>query len=64
MPDATGMLWKIEEVKVANNSDGRVSAFVRSFGQDDDGELYVLTSDASGPKGETGKVYKIVPASG
>jgi hypothetical protein len=56
------MLWKIEEVKVANNSAGRVNTFIRSFGQDDNGELYVLTSDASGPKGDAGKIYKIVPA--
>jgi glucose/arabinose dehydrogenase/plastocyanin len=62
MPAAAGMLWKIEEVKIAGNSSGRVNVFVRSFGQDDQGELYVLTSNASGPKGETGKVYKIVPA--
>ena len=62
MPAPVGKLWNIEEVKVAGNSSGRINEFVRSFGQDDDGELYVLTSDASGPKGDTGKVYKIVPA--
>ena len=62
MPATAGMLWKIEEVKVANNSAGRVNTFIRSFGQDDNGELYVLTSDASGPKGDAGKIYKIVPA--
>jgi glucose/arabinose dehydrogenase len=64
MPVTAGMLWKIEEVKVAGNSSGHVNTFVRSFGQDDDGELYVLTSDASGPTGVAGKIYKIVPASG
>jgi glucose/arabinose dehydrogenase len=64
MPVTSGMLWKIEEVKVAGNSNRQVNFFVRSFGQDDNGELYVLTSDASGPKGDTGKIYRIVPASG
>lgn len=64
MPATAGMLWKIEEVKVAGYPNGRVNTFVRSFGQDDNGELYVLTSDASGPRGDTGKIYKIVPASG
>jgi glucose/arabinose dehydrogenase len=61
-PAPAGKLWTIEEVKVAGNPSDRVNAFVRSFGQDIDGELYVLTSDTSGPKGDTGKVYKIVPA--
>lgn len=64
MPATAGMLWRIEVVKVANNSAGRVNAFVRSFGQDDQGELYILTSEASGPKGDTGKIYKMVTASG
>jgi glucose/arabinose dehydrogenase len=62
MPSAAGMLWKIEEIKVAGNNTGRINAFVRSFGQDDQGELYVLTSDVAGPKGDTGEIYKIVPA--
>lgn len=61
-PAAAGTLWKTEEIKVVGNPSGRINEFVRSFGQDDDGELYVLTSEASGPKGDTGKVYKIVPA--
>lgn len=61
MPAAAGALWNIEELKVSNNPSGRANAFVRSFGQDDDGEVYVLTSDVSGPTGNTGKVYKIVP---
>jgi glucose/arabinose dehydrogenase len=61
LPTPTG-IWKIEEIKVAGSSNGRVNAFVRSFGQDDQGELYVMTSKASGPTGETGKVYRIVHA--
>ncbi len=62
IPSAAGMLWKIEEIKVAGSTNERVNAFVRSFGQDDRGELYVLMSDNAGPKGDTGKIYKIVPA--
>jgi glucose/arabinose dehydrogenase len=61
MPAAPGALWKIEELNVSNNPSGRANAFVRSFGQDDGGEVYVLTSDVLGPTGDTGKVYKIVP---
>ncbi len=62
MPAAAGALWRIEELRVSGNPGGRVNAYVRSFGQDDDGEVYVLTSDVAGPTGKTGKIYKIVPA--
>jgi glucose/arabinose dehydrogenase len=38
---------------------GEIGAFVTGMGQDDAGELYVLTSESAGPKGKTGKVWKI-----
>lgn len=41
-----------------------VGRFVLGFGEDDDGELYVLTTDRTGPTGTTGKVFKLVPAEG
>jgi hypothetical protein len=53
-------MW--EELKIASNPSGRIDAFIRSFGQDDDGEIYVLTSEEAGPTNQTGKVFKIVPA--
>lgn len=34
--------------------------YVKGFGQGDDGEVYVATSTEIGPKGTTGKVYKLV----
>jgi glucose/arabinose dehydrogenase len=42
--------------------DHPVDHFVLGFGEDAGGELYVLTSDTTGPTGETGRVYRIVPA--
>ena len=59
-PSQSG-LWNVEEIRVADNPDGRVNAFIRSLGQDDNGELYLITSENAGPKGETGKIYKIIP---
>ena len=41
------------------NIDGQ---FVKGFGQDLEGEIYVATSTISGPAGTTGKVYKLVLA--
>jgi len=54
-------LWKMEEIHVANRPGGRINEYIRSIGQDDEGELYILTSELGGPAGETGKIYKMVP---
>jgi hypothetical protein len=35
--------------------------FVRQFGQDRDGEIYVLVNRRGVPEGETGAVLQIVP---
>jgi glucose/arabinose dehydrogenase len=56
-------MWTTEEVKVAGNSNGRLGAFLRGFGEDSEGELYIMASQMEGPSGTTGRVYKIVPAS-
>lgn len=36
--------------------------YMKSVGQDQSGELYILTSGQQGPTGTTGKVYKLVAA--
>jgi glucose/arabinose dehydrogenase len=52
-------LWKIEEIVVFNSDNGRINHFILGFGQDLSGEIYVVTSDMTGPTGSTGKVFKI-----
>jgi len=37
-----------------------LGTYLKSFGQDQSGEIYLLTSDQSGPQGNAGKVYKII----
>ena len=62
-PPPTGQkMWSIKELKIATSASGRIGAFVHSFGQDSDHEIYVLTSDMLGPANNTGKVFKIKPA--
>jgi glucose/arabinose dehydrogenase len=41
--------------------DRSLGLYVKAFGQDDDGELYLLAGTALGPFGDTGLVLKIVP---
>jgi glucose/arabinose dehydrogenase len=53
--------WGWQKVKINGSPNGKVNHFVLGFGQDESGEIYVLTADTVGPTGNTGKVYKIVP---
>ncbi len=61
-PSSAGESWSIEELRVATSESRRLDAFLLSFGQDADRELYVLTSETLGPTGDAGKVFKLTPA--
>ena len=37
-----------------------LGTYLKGIGQDQSGEIYLLTSDQSGPQGNTGKVYKMI----
>jgi glucose/arabinose dehydrogenase len=37
-----------------------LGTYLKSFGQDQKGEIYLMTSDQLGPQGTTGKVWKII----
>lgn len=53
-PAARGDGWTVRQVS-------GIASFVLGFGEDAQGELYVLTTDRTGPSGQTGKVYKLAP---
>jgi glucose/arabinose dehydrogenase/plastocyanin len=55
-------LWPVQALAVSNTDSGTLESFLLSFGEDEDGELYVLTSGSVGPAGESGRVYRLVPA--
>ena len=52
-------LWPFEELSLKSFPD-HLGAFLKGFGQDLNGEIYVATSGILGPSGTTGKVYKLV----
>ncbi|MDQ3460117.1 MAG: PQQ-dependent sugar dehydrogenase [Deinococcota bacterium] len=56
-PQAEGEMWEFV-------FDEELEYFVLGFGQDADGELYVLTTDTTGPADETGRVFRIVAGNG
>jgi glucose/arabinose dehydrogenase len=59
-----GEMWEWGELRVAGMENERLGTYILGIGQGDDGELYVLTSESSGPTGETGKVWRLVSAAG
>jgi len=52
--------WSIRELGVSGRLDGRIHRYVRSFGEDQDGELYVITTESLGPSGTTGEIFRLV----
>lgn len=54
--------WTTRELTISNTDDGRFGRYVLAFGQDADGEIYVLSSVSAAPAGLTGRVDKLVIA--
>lgn len=53
-----GNRWTMEDVRVVNMPG--FNQYVLGFGQDADGEVYVMATDITGPVGKQDKVYRIV----
>jgi len=53
--------WTAEPLGVKDHPDGRIKAFIWALGEDEEGELYVLTNGANLVSGTRGKVFKLVP---
>jgi glucose/arabinose dehydrogenase len=58
---APGKLWTLRRAFIFNPADATRSGFVKSIGQDADGELYAVTGNFT-PTGLRGRVWKIVAA--
>ncbi len=54
-------LWPFQEIHLASHPDD-IGYYLKGFGQDWDGEIYLTVSGRLGPAGTTGKVFKLVPA--
>jgi glucose/arabinose dehydrogenase len=59
-PKAKGASWTVDVINPASNPKN-LGVFVWAFGEDEQGELYVLTHANSTAQGTSGKVYKLVP---
>lgn len=54
--------WDFQELQLQQNDSSELGEYLLAMGQDRQGELYLLTSSNPGPTGETGRVYRMVPA--
>lgn len=54
-------LWPFQEITLRSFTD-HLGQYIKGFGQDLQGEIYVATSTSIGPSGTSGKVYKLIPA--
>ena len=55
-----GKLWSFSEIMLASHPSD-VGYYLKGFGQDLKGEIYLTVSGRLGPAGNTGKVFKLVP---
>ncbi len=55
----TGSDWPYKKMFIKNGLNGELGAYLLAFGQDNNGEVYVLTISNEGPKGNTGKIYRL-----
>jgi glucose/arabinose dehydrogenase len=54
-------LWSFEEINLASHP-GDIGYYLKGFGQDLKGEIYLTVSGVLGPTGTTGKIFKLVLA--
>lgn len=53
--------WTAQRLALKDSPNGKVNGYVWALGEDDQGEIYVMTNGANLVSGTRGKVYKIVP---
>ena len=58
-----GSEWVRKELALEDNADGKVDFRVNSFGEDENGEIYVLGQQKVGGNSSTGVVYRLTLAS-
>ena len=51
--------WKRGEILMDGNNSNDIGAKINSFGEDENGDIYVITQHLFGPKSPTGSVFRI-----
>jgi glucose/arabinose dehydrogenase len=53
--------WRMEPLPLSTHPAGHIGEYLLAFGEDTDGELYVLTNGGNTPTGRTGRIYRLTP---
>jgi glucose/arabinose dehydrogenase len=53
--------WSRQELSLASHPKATIRAYILSFGEDAQGELYIMTNDTNSLIGRNGRVYKLAP---
>jgi glucose/arabinose dehydrogenase len=53
--------WDYSQITFKNTPNGDLNQYLLGFGQDLDGQVYLLTSGQTGPSGTSGQVFRMVP---
>jgi glucose/arabinose dehydrogenase len=61
MAEPSGSDWAYSEISLKSHPDD-LGYYLKGFGQDNDGEIYLTVSTIGGPSGTAGKVMKLVKA--
>ena len=59
-PSSNNKLWSFTEIELVSHPSD-VGYYLKGFGQDLHGEIYLTVSSRLGPAGNTGKIFKLVP---
>lgn len=59
-PTDGGARWSMDRLALKEYPEGRIPAYIVAMGQDDEGEVYVLTNGRNGVVGKDGKIFKLV----
>jgi hypothetical protein len=57
-PSADGKTWTIDTPTITSHEKG-IGAYITAFGEDEEGELYIMTNDSNALIGKSGKVYRL-----
>lgn len=61
-PRSGSGLWSYSEIELKSSPDD-IGYYLKGFGQDNKGEIYIAASEIVGPTGTAGKIFKLVEAS-
>jgi glucose/arabinose dehydrogenase len=61
MAEPSGSNWSYSEINLKSHPDD-LGFYLKGFGQDNDGEIYLTVSTNGGPSGTAGKVMKLIKA--